>query len=151
MTCLDVYEGCQKIVTISPQDNSLVVDHSDFTHYDTIPSRGLKEVGKEFLHLVSYSSTVDENIFCWPCGNNDLGVVDLQALEYDVVVNFFLGDPLGYLPLSLKTSHNGRKVVALTFVKATHEYSLYFWTKVKGEDGGSVCKPVKAIDPHSKF
>ena len=60
---------------------------------------GSKECNKSLKHLTSYSS--EEGIFLWCLGNNDVGVLKLDTLEYEVVENFTENESTGDLPLSL--------------------------------------------------
>lgn len=131
---------------ISSDDNSLVIEDSLMAHFDTIKGRGLKEPRLEFLRLINYSSTNDQNIYLWPCGNADLAVVDFKTLEYDIITNFFTEDT-NLIPLSIKSAQNGRKVISLVSSKTSGATSVLYWNKVQGEEDGIIVKPTKAIDP----
>lgn len=143
---VEVFGTADKTVTISPVDNSLVVDDASMVNIDSLKSRGLKESHPDFAEHTSYSSIHDPDIALWPCGNSELAIVDLMAFEYDIVGKFFLGDDLGYLPMNLKSYHSGRKVLGLTMLKQSKHFVVSYWNKVEHEESVVVTKSVKAID-----
>ncbi len=134
-----------KIAMIAAEDNSLIVEGMNLSHFDTLKGRGFKEAKNEFLRLINYSNTNDQNIYHWPCGNADLAIVDFKSLEYDIVANFFTEDP-NLIPLNIKSSQNGRKLVALTCSKKNGATSIIYWNKVQNEENAITIKPCKTID-----
>lgn len=140
-----------KTITISSMDNSLIVDDLAMTNIDTLKSKGLKEPNPQLAHFTSYSSTQDNNIVLWPCGNSDLTVVDVNKMEYDVIRGFFTGDDLGYLPITLKSSQNGRKIIGLSMLKVSKDYVLTYWNKVAHEDSLVSTRSIKVLDSYRSF
>ena len=145
---VEVFGSKDKIATISPMDNSLFVENRDYSIFDTLDHRGLKEIEPGHSPVISYSTCNDEHILGWPCGNNDLIVIDFNKYEYDVIEEFFAGDSAGHLPISVKSCLDGRKVAALSISKQTKDYGLYFWCKTRQEGGASSFRPVKSIVSH---
>lgn len=139
-----------KTVSISSMDNSLLVDDLKMANIDTLKPKGSKEPHPELANITSYSSTQDFNIVLWPCGNSDLSVVDVNKMEYDVITGFFSGNDLGYLPISLKSSLNGRKVMGLSMLKISKDYILTYWHKVAQEDQLVTMRSIKMLDSSRK-
>lgn len=145
MTFVEILATADKTVTISPTDNSLIVDDNHLVNIDSLKSKGLKEISPELAKLTSYTSTQDENIMLWPRGNSDLAVVDLQKMEYDIIESFFPGDDLGYLPISLKSFNQGRKILGLSYLKTSQTYVMTYWNKVENEQYQVVHKPINSL------
>lgn len=145
MTFVEILATADKTVTISPTDNSLIVDDYHLVNIDSLKSKGLKEISPELAKLTSYTSTQDENIMLWPRGNSDLAVVDLQKMEYDIIESFFPGDDLGYLPISLKSCNQGRKILGLSYLKTSQTYVMTYWNKVDCEQYVVVHKPINSL------
>lgn len=151
MEFVDVIGTFDKTITISTIDNSLIVDDLNMVNIDTLKPKGLKETIPQLANFTSYSSTQDQNIVLWPCGNNDLTVVDVNKMEYDVIRGFFTGDDLGYLPISLKSSLNGRKIIGVSMLKVSKDYVLTYWNKVSNEDQLVTTRSIKMLDSNCKF
>ncbi len=123
-----------------------MVLHADLSHFDTLSPKGLKEIDMGHETCTSYASTADEHVFCWPCGNNDLYILDFASLEFEFLEDFFAGEEFGYLPISIKTVLNGRKVAALSMSKVSREYGLYHWEKSSSNPSNKAAfSPVKKI------
>ena len=149
---IEVFSTRDKIATVSPIDNSFVISNTSLVHFDTLAPRGLKEIDMGHETCTSYASTVDEHIFCWPCGNNDLYIIDFSTLEFDFIDDFFAGEEFGYLPISIKTVLNGRKVAALSMSKVSREYGLYHWEKSASKESNKAAfSPVKKIGSFRSF
>ena len=143
---MEVIGTIDKIALISSLDNSLMIDDLNMTNIDTLKPKGLKEANPDRAAFTSYVSIQDPNIILWPCGNSDLAIVDIVSFEFDVVGAFFAGDDRGYLPISLKSSNNGRKVIGLSMLKLSQDYVLAYWNKVKGEDQIVTTRSIKMLD-----
>lgn len=130
---------------LSSDDNRLsVMSTRDLSKdIDYLSGRGSKEINKSLKHLTSYSS--EEGIFLWCLGNNDVGVLKLDTLEYEVVENFTESETTGDLPLSLQSRRQGQQLLGLTLDRQTRAYHLIYCF-LTGPASRPVKRPIQTVD-----
>ena len=143
------------LVVVSATDNAIrLLDSTtaELKAIDSISGKGMKEIKASAFRRTTYTSTNDPGIILWPPGNDQLAVIDLNSLEYDVIDSFLADDDLGYLPLSVKSSQGGRIVLSLGEVKQMGDTILIYWKKTSRNSPGNVkSKLVKSFGAQSKF
>jgi hypothetical protein len=157
ITALDFIEAFihnKYLTLVSATDNTIrVLDNStqDLKVLDSISGKGMKEVKSNLSKRTNYISTNDPGIILWPPGNDQLAVVDLNKLEYDLIDSFLSDDDLGYLPMSVKSSQGGRIVLSLGEIKQTGEMILIYWKKTgQGSIGIVKSKSIKSFGSQSR-
>lgn len=95
-----------------------------------VEGRGLESQELKREHLMSSSTyAVDDCVFLWTAGGSFLGVVDLTAMEYDLVTGLGGSGPGQYLPVASVSAEIGRKVLTVCTDKASDSFYIKYWQK----------------------
>lgn len=102
-------------------------------------------------HLMSSSTRgIDSDIFLWLAGNTKLGVIDFQRMEYDLVDGLGGQGVSEYLPSTLVSVLDGRKVLSVAYKKGSGACFLNYWQKPAiGTASRVITRPVEYLDSSS--
>lgn len=95
-----------------------------------IEGKGLETLDPKRAHLIQSSSYgIDEHIYLWTAGNADLGIVDTEEMEYDLVPLLGGAGPGEHLPIALVSSNNGRKILMVCSKKVDDSVYFKYWQR----------------------
>jgi hypothetical protein len=94
-----------------------------------------------------HSNSHDPNIFLWMMGGCDLGIIDMNSRQYDVVPGLGGASVQDSLAHAAVSADNGRRVITLTSKSETPIIFINYWRKGAHS---VVHKPVNLIDNSGK-
>lgn len=128
-------------------DNHLEVLNENMECLALVDSQGLEAVDPKREHLTAQGTYgKDDHIFLWPAGNGYLGIVDLEALEYDLIEDLGGMGTGEYLAINLQSAADGRKVLVSVFQKASGSSYLKYWQKADPPKP-PITVPSEYVDP----
>jgi hypothetical protein len=112
---------------------------------------GMEGIDPSKEHLMSSSTRgIDSDIFLWLAGNTKLGVIDFQRMEYDLVDGLGGQGVSEYLPSTLLSVLDGRKVLSVAYKKGSGACFLNYWQKPAiGTASRVITRPVEYLDSSS--
>lgn len=119
-----------KLAYTNLMNNWLEIVDDSMEELAVAESKGLEGLDAKREYLIqSMTYGIDRNIFLWTAGNAELGIVDITAMQYDLVPMLGGCGPGDNLPIAMISADHGRKVLAVCTKKTSDTFYVKYWQK----------------------